>query len=104
MPAGSLIDIHLSSANVDSRAVGRLPLTLRPGREIAEGGGAAALSFGDGPHKCPGANIAVLEADILLHRLFALPGVTMDTPPRVGFKADIAGYELRGLTVSVGSG
>lgn len=104
VPEGQLIDIHLSAANVDARAVGRSPLTLRPGRDIAEGGGAAVLSFGDGPHKCPGANIAVLEADVLLHRLFAMPELTMDAPPRVSFKPDIASYELRGLMVSFASG
>ncbi|MGW3571990.1 cytochrome P450, partial [Streptomyces sp. NPDC000941] len=61
--------------------------------------GAAGLAFGDGPHKCPGAHIAILETDIFLSRLFALPGIRMAAPPGVGFKDEIAGYELRGCIV-----
>ncbi|MGY0064702.1 cytochrome P450 [Streptomyces sp. LZ34] len=99
VPAGALVDVDLESANVDARTVGERPELIRPGRPLAEGAGAAGLSFGDGPHKCPGAHIAILETDIFLSRLFALPGIRMATPPGVGFKDEISGYELRGCTV-----
>ncbi|MEW2398912.1 hypothetical protein [Streptomyces sp. NPDC046862] len=44
------------------------------------------------------------EADIFLSRLLALDGIRMTAPPRVSFKGDIGGYEIRGLTVAVRGG
>jgi cytochrome P450 len=78
--------------------VGDDPLLVRPGRTPEVGAG---LSFGDGPHRCPGAHIAVLETDVFLSRLFALDGLRMTGRPRVGFQEAIGGYEIRGLTVAL---
>ncbi|WP_332909838.1 hypothetical protein [Streptomyces sp. DHE17-7] len=61
----------------------------------------AGLSFGDGPHRCPGAHIALLETDVFLSRLLALEGVRMSGEPRVAFREAIGGYEIRGLTVAL---
>ncbi|GAA3222477.1 cytochrome P450 [Nonomuraea helvata] len=105
VPPGALIDVFVDAANTDPQAVGPQPLSMCPGRAIDGGGGgtgAAALSFGDGPHRCPGAGIAVLEADVFLSRLFAMDGVRMASAPRVSFNNDIGGYEIRGLTVRTG--
>ncbi|RKR86170.1 cytochrome P450 [Micromonospora pisi] len=101
IPAGELVDIAVSVANVDPGAVGDDPLAVCPGRPLSDGTGAAGLSFGDGPHKCPGAYIAIQEADIFLTRLFSLNGLHMVTAPRVSMKKDISGYELRGLVVAL---
>ncbi|GAA3305180.1 cytochrome P450 [Dactylosporangium vinaceum] len=86
IPAGSRVDVSITNANLDPDA-------------LAAGG--PGLSFGDGPHRCPGAHVALQETDIFVHRLFALDGLRMATPPRVSFKEDIAAYELRGLTVEL---
>lgn len=96
---GEIIDIDLSATNTDPAAVGDRPLAVCPMRPL-DNAAAAGLSFGDGAHKCPGAHIAILETDIFLSKLFALPDVRMNTPPRVSFNDAIGGYELRGLTVS----
>ncbi|WP_458084207.1 cytochrome P450 [Streptomyces malaysiensis] len=101
VPAGELVDIMLHRANLDARTVGERPERLRPGRPMAGGAGAPGLSFGDGAHKCPGAAIALLETDVFLSRLFALPGIRMASPPRIGFKDEIGSYELRGCTVTL---
>nr|WP_313905648.1 cytochrome P450 [Streptomyces malaysiensis] len=101
VPAGELVDVMLHRANLDARTVGERPERLRPGRPMAGGAGAPGLSFGDGAHKCPGAAIALLETDVFLSRLFALPGIRMASPPRVGFKDEIGSYELRGCTVTL---
>ncbi|WP_243790048.1 cytochrome P450 [Saccharopolyspora gloriosae] len=101
IPGGALVELVIDDANADPAEVGDEPLELRPGREIASG--AAGLSFGDGPHKCPGAHIAILEADVFLHRLLTSP-VRMESPPRVSFNDAINGYELRGLVVALESG
>ncbi|NUW40660.1 cytochrome P450 [Nonomuraea rhodomycinica] len=102
VPPGALVEVLVEAANADPSAVGADPLTVCPGRAIDGGAtSAAALSFGDGPHRCPGAGIAILETDVLLSRLFALEGVRMAAAPRVSFVNDIGGYEIRGLRVSV---
>jgi cytochrome P450 len=96
--AGELVDIAVGMANVDGEAVGGGdPLAVCPARPVEAG-----LSFGDGAHKCPGAHIAIQEADIFLHRLFGLRGLRMVSPPRVSINQEISGYELRGLVVEVG--
>ncbi|MFI7610611.1 cytochrome P450 [Nonomuraea terrae] len=99
VPAGALIDVYVDAANTDPSGVGAQPLAMCPGR-AADG---AALSFGDGPHRCPGSGIAVLETDVFLTRLFALDGVRMAATPRVTFANDIGGYEIRDLTVRLAS-
>lgn len=101
IPTGDVIDIQITATNTDEFAVGEQPFALRPGRPLTNST-PAMLSFGDGPHKCPGAMVAILESDIFLTKLFSLPGVHMRTPPRVSFKNAIGGgYELRGMIVAV---
>ncbi len=97
IPEGQLVDIAVGVANVDSEAVGADPLAVCPARPVEAG-----LSFGDGAHKCPGAHIAIQEADIFLHRLFGIDGLRMASPPRVTINEEISGYELRGLVVEIG--
>ncbi|MFL4489746.1 cytochrome P450 [Streptomyces sp. VTCC 41912] len=101
VPAGERIDILLDHTNLDERTIGPRPQHIRPGRAMREGARPPGLSFGDGPHKCPGMHIALLETDILLTSLFALPGLRMATPPTIGFIDGIASYELRHCVVEV---
>nr|WP_310432794.1 cytochrome P450 [Streptomyces sp. 3330] len=101
--AGELLTVFVDEANADPDAVGSDPRLLRPGRLRDVGPGPAGLAFGDGAHRCPGAAVAVLEADALLSRLFALDGIRMTGRPRVSFKDEIGGYEIRELTVTVPS-
>jgi cytochrome P450 len=101
---GEPITVFVDEANADPEVVGPDPHLLRPGRVLELGPGAAGLAFGDGPHRCPGAAVALLEADVLLSRLFALDGLRMTGEPRVSFKDDVGGYEIRNLTVGVAEG
>ncbi|WP_055490771.1 cytochrome P450 [Streptomyces sp. TP-A0356] len=98
---GELVAVLVDNANTDPATVGDDPYLLLPGRTLALGPGAAGLSFGDGAHRCPGAGVAILEADVFLSRLFALDGVRMTSEPRVSFKDEIGSYEIRNLTVAV---
>lgn len=102
VPAGSLVRVQLDHANLDTAVVGDLPAAVCPGRRLADGGSPTGLSFGDGPHKCPGSHVAMLESDVFLHKLLSLDGIRMVRPPRIAFKDEIAGYELRGLQVTTG--
>lgn len=97
---GELIDIDIAATNTDPAAVGASPLAVCPGRSRTDAT-APVLSFGDGAHRCPGATIAIVETDIFLGKLLALPGVRMRTPPRAGSNDAIGGYTLRGMIVEV---
>ncbi|MFC9437197.1 cytochrome P450 [Nocardia sp. NPDC057030] len=97
IPAGNLIDIALDVANIDKKTIGPQPLTVWPHRQSVDAG----LSFGTGPHRCPGAHIAVLETDVFLWKLFELDGVQMVSPPHVSFDDVLGSYMLRGLTVAL---
>ncbi|PWI17905.1 cytochrome P450 [Streptomyces sp. Act143] len=101
VPAGALVDILVDEANTDPQAVGAAPTAIRPGRPATTGRYAAALSFGDGPHRCPGADLALMETNVFLGRLLALENVRMLTPPRLTFQDEIGGYAIRGLRVAV---
>ncbi|MEU9337001.1 cytochrome P450 [Streptomyces sp. NPDC048290] len=104
VPAGDRIDILVDHTNVDERTVGSRPRCVRPGRAMRDGAGAPGLAFGDGPHKCPGLHIALLETDVFLTRLFGVPGVRMASPPAIGYIDGIGSYELRHCVVEVDGG
>ena len=95
---GDLIDVCIRPANADVQAVGDDPLGICPYRPLPAGVGQAALSFGDGAHKCPGQPLAILESDVLLTRLLARKPVIV-REPTLGWDDLIAGYTLRDFEV-----
>jgi len=95
---GDLIDVCIRPANADVEAVGEDPLGICPYRPLPPGVGQAALSFGDGAHKCPGQPLAILESDVLLTRLLARNPVIV-REPTIGWDDLIAGYYLRDFEV-----
>jgi cytochrome P450 len=101
IPAGALVEIGVAAGNLDTDAVGTDPGAVCPARPLADGVGDAALSFGDGPHRCPGAYIAIQETDIFLTKLFALPGLSMVREPTVRIRPEISSYELVGMRLKV---
>ncbi|MEV4636705.1 cytochrome P450 [Actinoplanes sp. NPDC049548] len=101
IPPGARVDIGVAAANLDSGAVGPDAGQVCPGRSLADGVGDAGLSFGDGPHRCPGAYIAIQETDIFLTKLLAVPGLRMVSSPKVAIRPEIASYELTNLRLAV---
>lgn len=102
IPAGAHVDISLASANLDPAAVGADPELVCPhrvndGREVD-----AALSFGDGAHRCPGSHIALLETNVFLTKLLALPRLRMAGTPRAEIRPEISSYEVTGLRLVLG--
>ena len=90
---GDLVDVFVRDTNLD---VAPDPASLCPARAMPRGVDAAALTFGDGAHRCPGQPLALLEADALLTRLLALnPEIVSE--PELGWDDLIAGYTLRGF-------
>jgi cytochrome P450 len=59
------------------------------------------MSFGDGPHKCPGATVAIQETAIFLGHLLAIPGLRLAKPPEMSWNTTTAGYVLRGAVLVV---
>jgi cytochrome P450 len=100
VPAGSLVDVSLAAVNLDPAAVGPDAGAVCPGRPLAAGVSDSVLSFGDGPHRCPGAYIAIQETDIFLTKLFAMPGLRLVREPVVRLRPEIASYELTGMRVA----
>jgi cytochrome P450 len=101
IPAGALVDVGVAAANVDPDVAGAQAEQVCPERSLAGGVREAVLSFGDGPHRCPGEHVAIQETDIFLTKLFAVPGLRMVTPPTVGIRPEISSYELKNLRLSV---
>ncbi|OLF08233.1 cytochrome P450 [Actinophytocola xanthii] len=86
IPAHARVDVSVAAANAD-----------------AAGDPANGLTFGEGPHRCPGRHLALQEADIFLTTLLGdTPGVRMAAPPRVSFNEEFATYSLRGLVLVTG--
>lgn len=93
---GDLVDLAIRDTNTDPDAVGERPLALCPGRAMPRGVDASGLTFGDGAHRCPGRDLALLEADEFLTRLVALRP-TIVAEPQIEWDDVIAGYAIRGL-------
>lgn len=100
IPPGDLVDVRIRPANADPQAVGDEPLSLCPGRDVAQGVDRAGLSFGDGAHKCPGQPLAILETDVLLTTLLRREP-TILSRPRLGWDDLVAGYALRGFEIGL---
>ena len=57
------------------------------------------MSFGDGPHRCPGNVIALQESDIFLQRLLRLP-VRLASTPRMEWEDLIQAYAVRDILLT----
>jgi cytochrome P450 len=98
--AGTLLAIDIRAVNVDPSAAGICPHRLDPDRRIEDHRFPGSLmSFGDGPHRCPGAAVALLESAILLDHLFRVPGIRLTQTPTMTSNPLIESYELRGAIV-----
>jgi cytochrome P450 len=98
--AGTLLAIDIRAVNVDPAAAGVYPHRLDPDRQIEDHRFPRSLmSFGDGPHRCPGAAVALLESAIFLDHLFRVPGIRLTRMPTMKSNLLVESYELRGAIV-----
>ena len=98
--ADRALAIDVRAANTDASVTGACPHRVDPDRAIPAKFGAAVMAFGDGEHRCPGAQVAMHETAIFLEALFAVPGLTLERAPAVGWNPLITGYELRGARLA----
>jgi len=98
--ADQLYGIDIRQANVDSDMVGECPFSVDPDRARREHDLGRFLSFGDGPHSCPGWQVALHETRIFLLQLFRVPGIKLERTPDIGWNDQLKSYELRNAVVS----
>jgi cytochrome P450 len=99
--AGTLLAIDIRAVNADPAAAGVCPHRLDPDRQIRDHRLPGSLmSFGDGPHRCPGAAIALQESAIFLDQLFRIPGIRLAQAPTIASNWVVESYELRGAVVT----
>lgn len=97
---GDVLAINIRAVNTDEAMTGPCPFQLDPDRAKRQKVAGAWLSFGDGAHRCPGAQVALHETRVFLDRLLRLPGIRMVSEPQVLWNSFIQGYELRGCVVA----
>jgi cytochrome P450 len=101
IPARTLVEIDVRSANRDAAVAGACPHLLDPDRQLGAKVSQSLMGFGDGPHRCPGASVALQEAAIFLNRLLRVPGLRLERPPTISSNPLIESYELRSAIISV---
>jgi cytochrome P450 len=87
--------LDIRAANFDEEVTGPCPFSLDPDRPKRAKANRQFMSFGDGPHRCPGAQLALHEARIFLDKVLRLPGIRLVGRPRFEWSKAVMGYELR---------
>jgi cytochrome P450 len=97
---GQLLAVNIRGVNSDESVVGECPYEIDPDRAKRQQVVGSWLSFGDGPHRCPGSQVALHESRIFLDRLLRVPGFRLAKPPKIGWSMSTQGYELREAIVT----
>ncbi len=97
---GELLAVNIRAANVDPETVGECPHALDPDRAERMKVVGSFMSFGDGSHRCPGAQVAISETRVFLDRLLRLPDLKLERTPDMTWCDGLMSYELRGARVS----
>lgn len=100
MKEGETVCLSIRAANTDEAITGACPYELDPDRAKRMKVVGPYMSFGDGPHRCPGAQVALHETRVFLDRMFRLPGIRLVSEPEILWNPFIQGYELRGAVVA----
>jgi cytochrome P450 len=98
--ADTLVDIDIRAANTDEAATGSCPYALDPDRAKRMKVSGSYMSFGDGNHRCPGAQVALNETRVFLDRLLRLPGIRLEQEPEIRWFDEVGSYELRNAMVA----
>ena len=102
--AGEQFLIDIRNINLDEAATGACPFAIDPERARRERMPGNWLSFGDGPHRCPGAQVAMHETRVFIDALLRVPGIRLVQAPTLGWIEEINGYELHGAIVECEAG
>jgi len=100
LPKDQLLAIDIRGTNQDPAVVGDDPFAIDPDRADRLNQLPTWASFGDGPHRCPGAQVALHETRVFLNHLFRVPGLKLEKAPDMGWSMGTQGYEMRNMIVS----
>lgn len=100
LPAGERYEIDIRNVNLDEEFVGECPFAIDPERATKQKDTGRFYSFGDGPHGCPGWQVALHETRIFLTHFLQVPGIKMDREPDITWNDMLNGYELRNAMIS----
>lgn len=100
LPKDQLLAVDIRASNQDPVSVGENPYAIDPDRAEKTRQLPTWASFGDGPHRCPGAQVALHETRIFLNHLFRVPGLKLEKAPDIGWSMATQGYEMRNMIVS----
>ena len=98
--AGERFAFDIRALNADEAVTGACPFAFDADRASREKITGAWLSFGDGPHRCPGAQVALHETRVFIDALLRVPGIRLEKPPAIGWCDIVGGYELHGAIVT----
>jgi len=101
VPEGEKITFHVYNVNVDAKATGENPTHLQPHRELEKGVYRSMIGFGSGPHRCAGEHLALAETDIFIHQLLRIPGLRIESGPKIVRNDTVEGYEINNLILVV---
>ena len=101
---GETCAINIRETNWDEAAAGACPFALDPGRAKRMKQIGSYMAFGDGVHRCPGAQVALHETRVFIDALFKVPGLRLEKPPRVEWNRTLMSYELRDAFVTCDAG
>ncbi len=102
--AGEKFLIDIRNINLDETATGACPHAIDAERSKRQKMPSNWFSFADGPHRCPGAQVAMHETRVFIDALLRVPGIRLARKPAVGWIEDINGYELHGAIVECDRG
>ena len=102
--AGEQFLVDIRNINLDEEATGGCPFAIDPERSKRQKMPSNWLSFGDGPHRCPGAQVAMHETRVFIDALLRVPGIRLAKKPTMGWIEEINGYELHGAIVECDRG
>jgi len=100
LAVGQTYALDVRAANTDEAATGPCPFALDPARAARMKENGSYMAFGDGPHRCPGAQVALHETRVFVDALFRLPGLALAQPPRIEWNRTLMSYELRDCLVT----
>lgn len=98
--SGITYAINLRETNWDEAVAGSCPFSIDPGRARRMKEIGSYMAFGDGAHRCPGAQVALHETRMFIDMLFRVPDLKLATPPRLQWNKAMMSYELRDAIVT----
>lgn len=100
VPAGARFAVDMRAVNADESVVGACPHMLDTGRAERQQQKGTFMSFGDGPHHCPGWQVALHETRVFIDRLLRVPGIRLERAPDMLWNTPLMSYELRNAVVA----